>query len=52
MLFSRNRDGRQNRGRLDFPAAENHRHSMQLPYIIDYDIKYRMGRDAGEEEGE
>jgi hypothetical protein len=51
MLFSRKRDRRQNRGRLDFPAVENRGHSMLLPYIINSDIKYRMGRDTGEEEG-
>lgn len=25
---------------------------MLLLYIINYDIKYRMGREAGKEEGE
>ncbi|MCX6885446.1 MAG: hypothetical protein NTX27_10425 [Verrucomicrobia bacterium] len=24
----------------------------ELDFIINYDIKYRLGRDAGEEEGE
>ena len=25
-------------------------HSTPCPYLINYDIKYRMGREAGEEE--
>jgi hypothetical protein len=37
-------------GRIGWVLANHHGFTEEMDFIINYDIKYRMGRGAGEED--